>query len=231
MSWYNICSNICFQKGYCMTKHPITPSEQIQIRQFGLNPELLKDCSLCRFNTGDILLTQGEDVKQIFLVLKGKIRVCMLAGNGKDLTLCFYLSQGILGDIELVQDDKLASATAVAALPSSCILIPLAQNAVYLKSCIGFMNQIATELARKLLGSSYAYAASALYSGEKRLCSYILICEHGGMFTEVLTDTAKAIGISYRQLFRLLQDLCQKGILEKTPVGFRILNRAYLTRS
>ncbi len=51
------------------------------------------------------------------------------------------------------------------------------------------------------------------------------------MFTEVLTDTAKAIGISYRQLFRLLQDIRQKGILEKTPVGFRILNRAYLTRS
>ena len=230
MSWYNFCNDTRFKKGSYMTKHPLAPSEQIQIRKYGLDPALLQDCFLCYFDAGEVLLTQGDHVEQIFLVLNGKIRVCMLAGNGKDLTLCFYLSQGILGDIELVQDDKLASATAVASLPSACILIPIASNAEYLKNCIGFMNQIASELARKLLGSSYAYAASALYSGEKRLCSYILVCEHGGMFTEVLTDTARAIGISYRQLFRLLRNLCRQGVLEKTPTGFRILDRKYLIR-
>lgn len=213
-----------------MTKQPICSFDQSMIRKYGLDPALLQDCFLCRFQAGDILLTQGEAVEQIFLVLNGKIRVCMLAGNGKDLTLCFYLSQGILGDIELVQADKYASASAVAVLPTTCILIPLTSNAEYLKSCIDFMNQISSELARKLLGSSYAYAASALYSGEKRLCSYILICEHDGIFSEVLADAAKAIGISYRHLFRLLQNLCRRGVLEKTPIGFRILDKEYLIR-
>lgn len=211
-----------------MTKQPITEANGTALKEYGLDARALHDCMLCNLETGDIILNQGKPVDNLFIVLQGKIKVCMLAGNGKDLTLCYYLSNGILGDIELMQEDRTASATSAAALPSVCIAIPLSNNSAYLMNNIVFMNQVARGLSAKLLKSSDAHIASALYSSEERLCSYILMAEHNGLFTDILSDVSKSIGISYRHLFRVLNDLCRKGVLERKESGFHILNRQYL---
>ncbi len=213
-----------------MTKHPITADGRSALKKYGLVLRDINDCALCHFKTGEIILNQGIPVDQLFIVIQGKVKVCMLAGNGKDLTLCYYISNGILGDIELMQEDKSASATSIAALPSICIRIPLSRNLTYLLNNTIFMNQVARGLSTKLLNSSNAHIASALYSSEERLCSYILMAEHNGLFTDILSDVSKSIGISYRHLFRVLNDLCQSGILERRESGFKILDKQYLLR-
>ncbi|MEM1485569.1 cyclic nucleotide-binding domain-containing protein [Oscillospiraceae bacterium PP1C4] len=213
-----------------MIKHPITAESNSDLKEYGLDFSYLQDCVLCRFDSGEVLINQGEQVEHLFIVLQGKIKVCMLAANGKDLTLCYYIASGILGDVEFVQENKSASATSIAAFACDCIRIPLNLNQEYLIHNISFMNQLASGLSTKLLNSSYAHITSALYSGEERLCSYILMAEHNGMFTEILSDVAKSIGISYRHLFRLLNDMCQIGVLKKRASGFIILDRQYLTK-
>lgn len=214
-----------------MTIHPMTSDGKSVLKEYGLLLNDLNGCALCHFEAGEVILNQGMLVDRLFIVIQGKVKVCMLAGNGKDLTLCYYVSSGILGDIELMQEDRSASATSITALPSTFIRIPLSQNLSYLKSNIIFMNQIATGLSTKLLNSSNEHIASALYTSEERLCSYILMAEHNGLFTDILSDVSKSIGISYRHLFRVLNDLCENGILEKRESGFKILDKQYLLKN
>lgn len=212
-----------------MIKHPTTEETNATLKEYGLDLGSIQDCALCRFSSGEVLLNQGIPVEHLFIVLQGKVKVCMLAANGKVLTLCYYITSGILGDVELVQSDKCASATSIAVVPSNCIRIPLNLNQGYLMNNITFMNRVARGLSTKLLNSSNAHLTSALYSGEERLCSYILMSEHNGMFTEILSDVSKSIGISYRHLFRMLNSMCQSGVLEKRESGFMVLDRQYLT--
>lgn len=211
-----------------MKKYSIIESQMDVLRAYGLELGKLSGCTLCKFANGDIMLTQGRQVEQLFLVVEGKVKVCMLAPNGKNLTLCYYVSSGILGDVELMQEEKTASATSIAILPTTCITIPLLKNLKYLTNNLVFMNWVAKGLSDKLLNSSNAHIASALYSSEERLCSYILMSEHNGLFSEVLSDVSKSIGISYRHLFRVINDLCKQGILEKTESGFKILDKQFL---
>ncbi|WP_313524612.1 cyclic nucleotide-binding domain-containing protein [Anaerotignum sp.] len=212
-----------------MVKHPISGESNADLKEFGLDCNHLKDCAICSFESGEVILNQGNEVEYLFIVLRGKIKVCMLAPNGKDLTLCYYISSGILGDVEFVQENKFASATSIAAFACDCIRIPVNLNREYLIHNITFLNQLASGLSTKLLNSSFAHITSALYSGEERLCSYILMAEHNQMFTEILSDVSKSIGISYRHLFRLLNDMCERGVLKKSASGFIVLDRQYLT--
>ena len=73
-------------------------------------------------------------------------------------------------------------------------------------------------------------AFSALHTAEERLCAYIRETSYRSFFREVLTDTASSIGVSYRHLHRMLAALCGKGILEKTPQGYRVLDPARLEK-
>lgn len=218
------------KKGKVMIEHTITTEVNLTLKNHGLDLSLLHECTLCTFDSSEVIIKQGAIVENLFIVLHGKIKVCMFAANGKDLTLCYYISNGILGDVEFVQQNKSASATSIATYPSNCIKIPLASNQEYLAHNIMFMNLLSTGLSTKLLNSSNAHITSALYSGEERLCSYILMAEHKGLFTEILSDVSKSIGISYRHLFRLLNDMCKKGILEKRESGYMVLDREYLTK-
>lgn len=208
----------------------LTNEEQKAMEKHGIDPDIFQNCRICSFKSGEIIFRQGVTVKNLYIILKGKIKVCILAPNGRDLTLSYYLSSGILGDVELLLDEKTASTTAVVELPSECIEIPLDSNASLITGNITFMNEVAKGLSKKLLKSSNALVSSALYSGEERLCSYILMTENNGMFTGVLSDISKSIGISYRHLFRILNNLCQKNILQKNKSGFQIIDREYIIK-
>lgn len=213
-----------------MTKQPITEEGRAILETYGMDLKAIVDGALCHFEAGETILKQGELVEHLFIVILGKIKVCKLAANGKDLTLCYYISNGILGDVEFLQEDKAAAATSIVATPTQCIRIPVTLNVDYLMHNITFMNQVAKGLSAKLLNSSSAHISSALYSGEERLCSYILMAEHNGLFSDVLTDVSQSIGISYRHLFRILNTMCRNGVLEKRESGYMILDRKYLMK-
>lgn len=211
-----------------MRNEALSPEAAAVLKGYGLEPERLSGCALCRFESGETVIAEGAPVEKLYIVLGGRIRVGMTAANGRALTLCYYVSDGILGDVELVMKGRAGSATSAAVRPSDCIAIPLDANAAYMTGCAPFMNRVAAELAAKLLNSGSGYIASALYSGEARLCAYILIHERDGLFSEILADTAKAIGVSYRHLCRLMNGLCHAGALERSAAGFRIRDRRYI---
>jgi len=45
-----------------------------------------------------------------------------------------------------------------------------------------------------------------------------------------MSDISKSIGVSYRHLFRILNNLCQKNILQKNKSGFQIIDMEYIVK-
>jgi AraC-like DNA-binding protein len=93
-----------------------------------------------------------------------------------------------------------------------------------------FMTTLAKGLSENLISSSHNYTSNALYSGEQRLCTYILQGAYKNYFFDNLTDVAATIGISYRHLLRLLNKLCDDAILKREKRRFQILDKEQLVQ-
>lgn len=198
--------------------------------RYALEPEKLADVHVLTFEAGERILQQGVSMDSLYLVVSGNAKLCVNGKNGKNLILCYCVSEGILGDVELMLDDDASSTTVTALSAFRCVVIPFARNKMYLRQNVPFMNLIAKGLAEKLLDSSSAHVTSVLYTSEERLCSYILMMERNGVFADVMADAAQSVGMSYRHVFRVMNSLCREGILKKEPFGYRILNRELLQK-
>lgn len=185
---------------------------------------------LVRFAPGETLLREGMPIEELLIIVSGRAKVSAAAANGRDLLLCYYVSEGILGDIELLTGAREAVTTVRAITEFTCIALPYAAYAETLLSQLPFVRHIARGLAEKLLYSSRANANNALHAGKERLAAYILRSEAGSAFSEPLTDAARATGMSYRHLVRLLGAMREEGLLQKTGRGYRITDADALRR-
>ena len=190
----------------------------------------LRDAVVLRFRPGEIILREGMPMEYFLFVISGKAKVCSATASGKDLLLCYYVSEGIIGDIELMTDTLIAGTTVSAVTEFLCIGLPYAKYARALKGDLLFINWVGRELSMKLLRNSKNGAITALHSGEERLCAHILLTAHDSIFSENLTDAARSIGISYRHLLRVLSRLCSENIMLKENNGYRIADRKELIR-
>ena len=190
------------------------------------NPDDLQ-CFLYR--PGELILEQNAPMRYFYFVISGKARVCVSSDNGKNLFLSHYISEGIIGDIELMTESYISCANVIATSDFQCIALPYKKYADELKSNLQFMNYVGKGLARKLINSSKGFQNSALHSGEERICAYILdSCSEKGFFEETLTNVSGSLGISYRHMFRILDRLCKDHVLEKRGHGYQIINMAEL---
>ena len=218
------------QGGRHMEKVSVQAADKAALLQYGLEAHRLSGVQASAFAQKEVLLRQGEEMECLYLVVEGTAKICINARNGKNLIMCYYVSDGILGDVELMRTDRSASTTVIAVSPLRAIAIPIGSNEAYLKNNLAFMNRIAASLSEKLIGSSTAHAASALYTSEERLCAYILMAERHGFFSDILTEVAQSVGMSYRHVFRVVNALCADGVLEKTECGYKVLDRSQLRR-
>lgn len=211
-----------------MQRKTVTRDHLLKLAEYGLTNFSSGSCMCLSYRAGETIIQEGLTITFFSIVLTGRAKVCVTAQNGKNLVLCYYVSDGILGDIELMTDVYTATATIIAITDFECLAIPYHRNAATLKHNIKFMNRLGNELALKLLQSSNSFAAAALCTGEERLCSYILQTSHNDIFSDILTDVACSVGMSYRHMFRILNQLCEDGLLKKETYGYRILDRQKL---
>lgn len=208
-----------------MKTKPLTEAHWEKLAGLGLGDTPLEGCRCLWYEAGETILREGMAIGELSVVMTGRAKVCAAAPNGKNLVLCYYVFEGIIGDIELMTGAQTAASTIVAVTDFECVAIPYRPNGAALKGNIKFMNHLGGALAKKLLLSSENYVAAALHTCEERLCAYLLETSHDGLFSDVLTDTACSVGMSYRHMFRLLDRLCAQGLLEKRACGYRILDR------
>ncbi len=204
----------------------ITVEHMARMKEYGLESRFLKGCSVVSYDFGERIIREGSVSGRLLVVTRGKAKVGLSSPDGGSLILCFYLSSGILGEVELFlgEDDKGDQNTVTALDDFECISIPVTLNRDYLMSNLQFVQSCAYELSRKLQRSSQTVIENTLYSSRTRLCRYILGAEERGVFRDIMTDTAASVGTSYRHLYRMMGELCTEGILEKRPSGYIILD-------
>lgn len=214
-----------------MRKRSINDTEETVFMRYGIDSGKLKGLRVQEYDKGEYISREGQPLDCLFIVLTGKAKVFCDMENGRRLLLSFYKSDGMIGDIELMLGIENASASVQALTVFSCIVIPIGrENKEILRGNLLFLNIVGEILAHKLEHSSKNSAHMILYPLEERLCSYIEVTNQDGIFAEKLTETAEAIGTSYRHLLRELKRLSENGILKKEKNCYRITNAEELRK-
>lgn len=213
-----------------MKKISMNKQHVSKLAKYGLSNIPLSVLEVVRFEAGEYIQREEQPIDKVVFVIRGKAKICKTTPDGKNLIVCYYISDGLIGDIELMTRQKLATASVIAISDFECIRISNSYLLKELQRNLYFSNKIGTILAENLRDASLDLVAKALHSGEQRLCLYILQNSYQAIFRDVLTDVASSVGISYRHLHRLLNQLCSEKILEKRESGYHILDQERLVQ-
>lgn len=213
-----------------MKKLPLENIHVQKLKEYGLQGVPFSACQCLRFAPGETVAREDETISRLAVVVQGRAKVCRTAANGKNLILCWYISEGMIGEVELLTGKRKATTTVTAISDFECVTVDFQYCAAELKTNLMFLNKLGSVLAEKLVGSTDNLASSFLYSGEQRLCSYILRNASRGIFNDMLTDVSCSICVSYRHLSRMLNRLCADGVLQKRKSGFFIQCQNELVR-
>ena len=172
---------------------------------------VLGELRLHRFRRGDFIYLEGEPLRELYLLVRGQVKVFRTFNNGKVSVVEFSSAFDVLGEVELVE----ARGTMAACREQ-------------LLRDYTFLAFIARRLGERLGSISNHQSLNASYSVEVRLARYIHFTRRGDMFEERLTEAAEYLGVSYRHLQRIIARFCDEGILERTRGGYRLLKGDYL---
>lgn len=203
-------------------KLSLLKQDEVTLLDYGLELEKLTGCFVRTYGFGERVVSEGLPNEYLFIVTGGRAKVGISAPNGKNIILCFYISEGLMGEAEYFSASQVGSTTVTALENLRCILIPIRNNGAYLDGNLAFTRAAAAALAGKLLQRANSVIENTLYSAEIRLCRYILDAAENGRFRDVMMDVACSIGVSYRHLYRMMGTLCRDGVLEKDHAGYRI---------
>ncbi|MGL4650490.1 MAG: Crp/Fnr family transcriptional regulator [Caldilineaceae bacterium] len=185
---------------------------------------LLDDLRLREYAREDLIFHQGDESRQVYFVLKGKIRVYKISPSGSETSIDIFGENDVVGELAAL-DNYPRSATAKAI--TSVSLLTMTQEAFLhrLNTMPGLGIGLARVLSQKLRWTS-AYAESiAQYDAAGRLLHIILINNerYGSDLADGRrlvplglnqTDLASMIGARREWVNRILSDWRKRGLLE-----------------
>jgi cAMP-binding proteins - catabolite gene activator and regulatory subunit of cAMP-dependent protein kinases len=204
-----------------MMKDKLTALQEKYLAGYGLEDIDPTGLILRSYKKNELICQQGTPLEELLLITDGRAKVCSMAANGKTLLFCFNDPGTILGEVEFMTHAH-ASSSVFSVTDVQCIAIPHERYREYLSSNIEFMNRICFIMAEIVTENSINGASNILYPFESRLCAYISMTSIDGSFNQKLTELAEFLGTSYRHLLRTLDNLCAKGVIEKTSQGYEI---------
>ncbi len=212
-----------------MEKSALTAKHREKLAEYYLQDVPAANCFVARYSAGEPVFRENERINHLSLVVSGMAKVFISSTGGKNLILCYYQSDGLIGEVELLSQHKTADSTVMAVSDFVCVNVDFSACAAQLQTNILFLRRIAEALAEKLYFNADNFALTALYTAEQRVCTYILHHSPNDNFADVLTDVACSLGTSYRHLLRILSQLCSEGILLKVRRSYTVLDRERLT--
>ncbi|RLU67288.1 Crp/Fnr family transcriptional regulator [Streptococcus iniae] len=176
-------------------------------------PEYHHQLQLLLFRKGEAICRQDQDITVIGYTVSGSVKIVRRLFNGKEHILETQSKPCIIGDIELMTNQK--AVTSVIALEDTYFIqLPLRDKKKLLENP-QFLYQIGRELAKNFYQQNIHSSTNISYSVKERLASHILENEVNGAFTLNLTLLADSFGTSYRHLHRVLNQLIDAQIIER----------------
>ena len=97
-----------------MKQLPMSDKHREKLLEYGLGDMYPESCCTVSYKAGEILLREGMPLTWLGIIVCGKAKICSTAPNGRNLVLCYYISEGIIGDLELMTGLKTATTTIAA---------------------------------------------------------------------------------------------------------------------
>lgn len=187
------------------------------------------------FARGENICELEQPVDYLYFFVEGRTRVFLPMENARQLLLCFYEPLQLFGDIEIFEQNPLATTTVEALTP--CVCLSLRREVVVNQMATDpvFLKQLCLSLGRKLGRVIRNSALNLLHPLENRLASYILATatpnhDRQLIFSGNLSQIADLLGASFRHLHRTLQSFCDQGILVKTNTNYVVRQIGELER-
>lgn len=187
------------------------------------------------FEKGQNICELEQPIEYLYFFVEGRTRVFLPMENARQLLLCFYQPFQLFGDLEIFEQNPIATTT-VQAL-TSCVCLVLEREFVtnHMATDPVFLKQLYLSLGRKLGRVIRNSALNLLHPLENRVASYILATaastpDHQLVFSGNLTQIADLLGTSFRHLHRTLQSFCEQGILVKMKTTYRVQQPGELER-
>ncbi|MBL4986076.1 Crp/Fnr family transcriptional regulator [Bacillus safensis] len=188
--------------------------------------KLISHVSLWRYEQGELICSKGDQREHLYLLVKGKLKIFTTTKEGKTFILCFKHPLEAIGDIEYVQrTDMVNTVEAV----TEVHMLRISHQALmrHAKDAPRVLTFLLKGITNKFYTKSNDLSFHLLYPVEVRLASYLLSVLTGDNSASALrlTDAASLIGTSYRHINRVIQQFCEKGLIERRRGKITILDR------
>lgn len=182
---------------------------------------------LFRFDSAEHIMKEGSKVNYMFYMVKGRAKLYITHSNGKISLIDFYKAPCFFGELELI--GARTKSTAVQAITQcECLAVPIAECKKLLLNDVVFLKKLCIFLGTKSVINTAASTKSQAFPLQNRLASFILLTSQNSVYAEKHTEAAEYLGVSYRHLLYVLAEFVKNGILQRNPLGYRIVNKNYL---
>ena len=183
---------------------------------------IIEQMELFSFDNGELICSKDDELKYMYFLVEGKVKIYTLHEDGKSILLRFSNPLSIFGDIELLTNYKVLC-NVESINKSTLIGIDMKKLRKYACDDTSFLKFVIENLSNKLYSISNSTSINLLYSLESRLASYLLSMSDSENnvtnYLEVnipkLTEIAPLLGASYRHLNRTINEFINKDIIEK----------------
>ena len=167
-----------------------------------INEDNIGDFQLKKYDAGSFILMSGEKKEKIFLFVQGVIKVTLFSDDGKELLLELMKPFDILGDIEYVLGNN--NTLNVQVIEES-ICIEVKKDIIEKNQLL--YKLMSKTLAGKLLRNSRKILDNQLFSTKDLVLKFIQENEPYVRNSLRYNEMAKLLGLSERQLRRVLKEL------------------------
>lgn len=199
------------------------------ITQYDLNQALagvlMSDLELYDYEKYEALTRAGDEVVAIYLLVQGTVKIFNSLENGKTYIIRTEQAPAIYGDLELFHYATYVANT-VCLTHCRAIRIPISVAKRSLTQNIVFVQLMCQSLAGRLESISTLSLNNLYLPVKAKLANYLLINQKNNclVIDNSLTDIAQRIGTSYRHLQRILKQLNDAGVIQKSRYEIRIID-------
>ncbi|HVI43474.1 MAG TPA: Crp/Fnr family transcriptional regulator [Chitinophaga sp.] len=175
------------------------------------------------FKPGDILIRQGDDINQAYVIIDGIAKCYIREDNGKDYIFEFLGRGEITGDLEAIQKAPcLCNIEALTAM--EVYVLPYHLFSRFMLEKQEFNELIVKELVTRIVQTCRRASYQQLYPVEYGLLR-LLMLEADQQISFSKKDMAAYLGISVRSFNRTIHDLRAKNVLDEQDLSIGITTK------
>lgn len=204
-----------------MKKRQMTVQESEVLKAYGVCEEDIVNPGIAEYEAGEILLEDGQKMRDLLFLVSGDVITLIPAEGKKGLLVGRYKDRGIFDDTALFRRDNASHVRVIAESTVTVIAMPFDINRRVLLDQPSFIRYLASNFASYIDQAMNSFYFQK-YPLEYEVCTYIASNRTDTEYALNLSEMCRDLSIGRRQAERCLAMLCDKGILSRGRIGYRI---------